>query len=89
MGGLSNSSVTVDSSGAALHIDITEATIVAELTKEAKRKKKTLSQLVGNILAEHLEELEDYRLVQEARKKDKGKPSIPWSEVKRKYGLEG
>jgi len=87
MGGVPNLSVTVDNGGAALHIDINEAAIVADLTREAKRKNKTLTNLVGKILEDYLEELDDYRTVQAAIKRDKGKPSIPWEEIKRRHGL--
>ncbi len=75
--------------GAALHIDISEAKLVAELQREAKRKKQSPAQLVSRILEEYLEELEDYRALKAATRRDKGKANLPAAEVFRRNGLEG
>lgn len=88
MGGMTSTSVKAEIGGSALHIDISQPDLVEELTKEARRKKKSLSSLVEKILADYLEELEDYQAVKAAIKRDKGKPSITLEELKKKHGLE-
>ena len=89
MGGTSKSAVTCTAGDAALHIDISEKTLVAGLKREAQRKKQTIENLLGRVIADYLEELEDAKAVKAAIKRDKGKPAIPASEVFRLNGLEG
>jgi hypothetical protein len=39
-------------------------------------------------LIEEMEDKEDSRLIAEAKKRDAGKPSIPWAEAKKRLGLD-
>ncbi len=86
--GETSHSVINEKRSAALHIDISEAKLVAEIQREAKRKKQSTEQLVSRIIEGHLEELEDYRALKTANRRDKGKSNIPSTEVFRRNGLE-
>jgi hypothetical protein len=38
-------------------------------------------------LVEHLEDEEDHRAIERAKKRDAGKPGIAWAEAKKRLGL--
>jgi hypothetical protein len=50
-------------------------------------KQQALSRQLLKIM-EELEDAEDSRLLDEAIKRDDGKPGIPWAEVKKRLGLD-
>jgi len=50
-------------------------------------KQQALSRQLLEIM-EELEEAEDSRLLDEAIKRDDGKPGIPWAEAKKRLGLD-
>lgn len=89
MGKVSKPLFACTAENAALHIDISEVTLVTGLKREAQRKKQSVERLLSHILSDYLEELEDAKAVKAAIKRDKGKPTISLKELERKYGLEG
>ena len=50
-------------------------------------KQQALSRQLLEIM-EELEDAEDSRLLDEAIKRDDGKPGIPWAEAKKRLGLD-
>ena len=50
-------------------------------------KQQALSRQLLEIM-EELEDAEDSRLLDEAIKRDDGKPGIPWTEAKKRLGLD-
>lgn len=87
MGATSNTAYSPQGDTASLNIAIGQEEL-AELEKEARRKKRSVAQIIQFLIDEHLEELADYRAIQSAIKADKGKPTVPASEVFRRNGLE-
>lgn len=87
MGVTSNTTCSPQGGTALLNIVIGQEEL-AELEKEARRKKRSVAQIIQFLIDEHLEELADYRAIQAAIKADKGKPPVPASEVFRRNGLE-
>ncbi len=58
------------------------------LSKNGKREFVVLPYEEFLALQEELEDLEDLRQLDEAVTSERGSPSIPWSEAKKKLGLE-
>ena len=53
------------------------------LIEDQRALTKRLAKLI-----EHLEDEEDHRLIEEAERKNAGKPGIPWEEAKKRFGLK-
>jgi hypothetical protein len=53
------------------------------LLEEQRRLANRLANLI-----EDMEDEEDHRAIERAKKRDAGKPGIPWAEAKKRLGLD-
>ena len=61
-----------------------------ETFEASPTKKPTVLQLAAKVqsLSERVEDLEDFRDVKEAIRRNGNRPLIPWSKVKKELGIE-
>jgi predicted DNA-binding protein len=85
MGTLSKSKSNEDSTAT---IEL-EPKLVRIVRKAAQREKVTPKALVRRAVERYLEDLQDYHAATAALKRNRGKPTIPWTQVKKELGLAG